>query len=1256
MRIGTGKPEKNMSHQENRGGRVRTNVGLTGSRGASNRGRGRVRVLFATLAASAMALFALAGSASAHQLFQYEFEKTFKGADSTAEAFTSGITGIAINQAGHRIYVLDSHGSGFGGHGWISQFNLSGEAVNFSGLAGVSSFEAGEGGNYPDLVFDNTGHEGGMYSNVGYSGVTGWKPDGTKWIEFTPGGGTTGLGVDEDGTLYVSNVNGANKWDPFTNTQIQAPFPGYMYEQQEQHITVDTNRYVYTGKDWNEERREGTFKYYKGEENIGICCDQGFVDASSIRFSYVPTPYTTVDRSDNNIFSVEGKHIEGTEEGEGFGRGVKVTEYSDLGQPITTFGLPEGSFGGLEKAKAVAVDSETHKVYVTTVNGTAGEVAVFKRKAPVTVPDVSTGKSGHPSKTSGILNGTVNADGVKTTGCKFEWGTTTKYTKAPVTCAPGTEFEGTTDHAVNAEITGLTPGTIYHFRLASKNANEQWSYSPDHTFEASLPPTVSPIVVDQVNTDGARFGSLINPEGGTTQYHFELGEEDCSSNPCTQLPATPVTLESRLSSEQVFQTTTGLQPDTPYYIRVIAENEAGENSFTLLWRTYPSPPGKDPCPNAHVRQQTSAALLPDCRAYELVSAANAGGYEVESTLVPGQTPYPGYPNAQGRVLYGLHYGSLPGVAGEPPNFGLDPYVAERGENGWVSRYVGLPGGGMADPNPYGSPLLGADDHLRDFAFGGEDICNPCFNGLGTNLPLRLNGGPPQPGMVGSEEPGESAPQGLVAKYLSADGSHLVFGSEQEFEEDGEGETLRIYERDLEGGGTQIVSTDEAGNTLGGNVAELDLSSDGSHVLIGDEVSEEAGDTYWQLYMHVGNAEHTTLLTQGMPSGAIFDGMTSDGSKVFFTTPDNLSGDSDESADIFEVEVEPNGTASAPRLISVNGNGTPSNADGCSPPGDWNAASGEGKCNAVAFADGAGLASGDGTFYFVSPEQLDGEEGTEDAANLYVVRPEPTAHPQFVATLDSSAPIDNQAVVHGVNEADTRRTSDFQVAPDGRYAVFTSLESLTGFLNLAHYEIYRYDTQEEELECASCATTGSAATHDTLLAPAGLNLSNDGRVFFTSEEGLVLSDTNGVNDAYEWSGGLQIGRLSTGSGVNASELLSATADGKDAFFFARNVLVPSDENGSAIKIYDAREGGGFPFNPEPLPCAASDECHGAGTQAPPPPNINSNPPSGVESTGTTTGPKRCRKGFVRRHGKCVRKHHHRRHHRGHRRHGNGRKHG
>src|SRR6478735_4610435 len=119
MRNGTGRTGKNMSHhQENRGGAV-----------------GSLKVSIAALAACVAAVLSLAGTASAHQLYQYEFEKSITGADTTQGAFTSGIRGIALNQAGHRIYVLDRHPAPCcsGEPTWISQLNLNGEAVPFSG-------------------------------------------------------------------------------------------------------------------------------------------------------------------------------------------------------------------------------------------------------------------------------------------------------------------------------------------------------------------------------------------------------------------------------------------------------------------------------------------------------------------------------------------------------------------------------------------------------------------------------------------------------------------------------------------------------------------------------------------------------------------------------------------------------------------------------------------------------------------------------------------------------------------------------------------------------------------------------------------------------------------------------------------------------------------------------------------------------------------------------------------------------------------
>ena len=54
---------------------------------------------------------------------------------------------------------------------------------------------------------------------------------------------------------------------------------------------------------------------------------------------------------------------------------------------------------------------------------------------------------------------------------------------------------------------------------------------------------------------------------------------------------------------------------------------------------------------------------------------------------------------------------------------------------------------------------------------------------------------------------------------------------------------------------------------------------------------------------------------------------------------------------------------------------------------WNSVGAEANCGAVAIGGGGGVASADGTIYFLSPEKLDGaSNGVQNAPNLYVARP------------------------------------------------------------------------------------------------------------------------------------------------------------------------------------------------------------------------------------------------------------------------------
>ena len=180
-------------------------------------------------------------------------------------------------------------------------------------------------------------------------------------------------------------------------------------------------------------------------------------------------------------------------------------------------------------------------------------------------------------------------------------------------------------------------------------------------------------------------------------------------------------------------------------------------------------------------------------------------------------------------------------------------MARRGPDGWHTEYVGVPADGMAEDGAFGSPLLGSDEALRTFAFGGKDICDPCFEDGSTNVPLRLANGDLVKGMAGTLNPAAD-PEGIVKKRFSADGSHFIFGSSAKFESAGDA-AGSIYDRNLKTGTTQVVSTLPDGTTIsGGGVGALDVSRDGSRIVVGRLISTDVrGNELWHLYMHLGTS-------------------------------------------------------------------------------------------------------------------------------------------------------------------------------------------------------------------------------------------------------------------------------------------------------------------------------------------------------------------------------------------------------------------
>jgi hypothetical protein len=149
------------------------------------------------------------------------------------------------------------------------------------------------------------------------------------------------------------------------------------------------------------------------------------------------------------------------------------------------------------------------------------------------------------------------------------------------------------------------------------------------------------------------------------------------------------------------------------------------------------------------------------------------------------------------------------------------------------------------------------------------------------------------------------------------------------------------------------------------------------------------------------------------------------------------------------------------------------------------------------------------------------------------------------------------------------------------------------------QMFVFDADSDELSCASCRPDGLAASGrggDPDVSAAGMvrmdyrqkqTVADDGTVFFTTGEGLVEADVNGLNDVYAYRDG-EHRLLSRASQGMPARFLDATPDGKSVFF-ATNDPIAATDNDKAVDVYMTREGAGFPYTPPVVvpPCAGSD---------------------------------------------------------------------
>jgi hypothetical protein len=311
---------------------------------------------------------------------------------------------------------------------------------------------------------------------------------------------------------------------------------------------------------------------------------------------------------------------------------------------------------------------------------------------------------------------------------------------------------------------------------------------------------------------------------------------------------------------------------------------------------------------------------------------------------------------------------------------------------------------------------------------------------------------------------------------------------------------------------------------------------------------------------------------GINHAVKYVGMTEDGSTVYFTSAEQLTADDhDNSTDLF---IWREGSPATVTRVSAGSGGT-GDADACQVT--WTTSCGIVPVSTGIKSDNA-LATHSGDIYFYSPELLDGARGTLGERNLYVFS---GGQARFVATLPGSTSV-----------------SRIQVSPNGDHMALITRARLTSSLTGGHLEMYSFDPDSGGFLCVSCPTNGQTPAHDVEGSQNGLFMSDDGRTFFSTVDALVPQDTDGLRDSYEFVDS-RAQLLSTGTADRSEKtgFVGVSSDGVDAYFSTLETLVPQDTVGPFLKFYDARTGGGIPFQQVPAPCAAADECHGPASGAP-----------------------------------------------------------
>jgi hypothetical protein len=934
----------------------------------------------------------------------------------------------------------------------------------------------------------------------------------------------------------------------------------------------------------------------------------------------------------------------------------KVLEYSSGGTLLKTF---TGSGAGvLKEPTAVAIESSGDLWVASSGNNRIVELAssgapVEVNGKPVEIESEgvwSVALDGHGDVFAVVAN---NADPCGEIGSScphlVEYSSEGRQLADVGAGDFGTPEGGDVDHFLNMVAVDEASGRVY---VTDGSKRTVWIFGPPTA------PVVHRELTAEIGTSEAKLGALVNPGGIQTSYRFEYGP---SSAYGSSTPFPEGSVGEGLESHAVWASASGLAPGSTYHYRVVASNELGtvygpDQTFTTLSAEQAA------CPNEQMRGGF-AARLSDCRAYELVTPPVPSASQFDSEV---SMAYESKAAADGEALTLTTREPRPGA----PTAG-ESYVATRGAGGWATEdimplesYDGLACTEHQNVYAYSEQLtkdvLLAGGVSRasasENAHENPESCNPEGRQVVSGEPVGYENLLVRDNATGTYQLVNVTPPGVMPadahfQAASADLSHVIFTETSPLAEGGRYGVENLYEWDE--GALRLVSVLPDGTAVPGSLAatgefsgsaeheehEGVVSSDGSHVLF----------TYGGALYDRIDGQRTVQVDEtqggvGASGGGSLKAASSDGSEVFFLDESKLTADSTAATgepDLYECALPASASKCELSDLTVAGAGEHADVLRVTPLGGHDSSYVYFVAKGVLASNTREITNGEGTTV------VEGAEAGKQ--NLYLRNGEKTT---FIAS--------------GVEHS---HFGIEQTSPDGKWLAFESKKSLTGYddavLRGESAELFLYGAGSGagsgSLVCASCNPSGEPPASEaggvtrrgrTYREFHGVFttrhvLTDAGQVFFETPEALVPSDTNGELDVYEYEGG-GAHLISSGTSSFETTLEDVSESGDDVFFRSDQALVPQDNQEGMLVTYDARVAGGFVEPSSPPLCTTADACRaavapqpsvygepasqtfsGVGNLAPPPEEVK-------PKAKPKAKPVKCKKGFAKKQGKCVRK--------------------